>query len=139
MAAVRTNMPNYDYRCNDCRRRVRLFFTYAEYDDARPACPHCGSASLRRLIGRVSFARSEESRLDSLDPEGMMAGLDEDDPKSLGRFMRQMSQEAGDEDLGDDFHEVVDRLESGESPEAIERSMPELAESGGGFPDEPLD
>lgn len=68
--------------------------------------------------------------MDSLDPEGMMAGLDEDDPRSLGRFMKKMSSEMG-EDLGDDFNEVVDRLESGESPESIEQSMPELAGEGG--------
>ena len=36
-----------------------------------------------------------------------------------------MGNEMG-EDLGDDFNEVVDRLEAGEDPEAIEKSMPEL-------------
>ncbi len=61
----------------------------------------------------------------------MMAGLDEEDPRSLGRFMRNMSSEM-DEDLGDEFDEVVGRLESGESPESIEKSMPDLAESGSG-------
>jgi Flp pilus assembly protein TadB len=65
-----------------------------------------------------------------MDPDSMMAGLDEDDPRSLGKFMRKMSREMG-EDLGDDFGEVVDRLESGESPESIERSMPELADNSG--------
>jgi hypothetical protein len=41
-----------------------------------------------------------------------------------------MSQEMG-EDMGDEFNEVVGRLESGESPETIEESMPELAAGGG--------
>jgi hypothetical protein len=62
----------------------------------------------------------------------MMSGLDEEDPRSLGRFMRKMSQEMG-EDMGDEFNEVVGRLESGESPEAIEESMPELAGGGDDF------
>ena len=39
--------------------------------------------------------------------------------------MRKMSSELG-EDMGDEFNEVVGRLESGESPDAIEQSMPEL-------------
>ena len=30
------------------------------------------------------------------------------------------------EDMGDEFNEVVDRLEKGESPESIEQSMPDL-------------
>jgi hypothetical protein len=33
--------------------------------------------------------------------------------------------------LGDEFREVVDRLEAGEDPESIEQSMPELGAAGG--------
>jgi Flp pilus assembly protein TadB len=40
-----------------------------------------------------------------------------------------MSGEMG-EDLGAEFNEVVDRLEAGESPEEIEKSMPEMAGEG---------
>lgn len=54
-----------------------------------------------------------------------LAQLDDSDPKSLGRFMRKMSGELG-EPLGDDFNEVVDRLEKGQSPEKIEKEMPDL-------------
>lgn len=57
--------------------------------------------------------------------DSAMAGLDEDDPRSMGRFMRKMSREMG-EDLGDDFNEVVDRLEKGESPDSIEKSIPDM-------------
>jgi Flp pilus assembly protein TadB len=39
--------------------------------------------------------------------------------------MRQMSSEMG-EDLGDEFHEVVDRLEKGQAPEEIEKAIPNL-------------
>jgi hypothetical protein len=44
--------------------------------------------------------------------------------------MRKMSAEMG-EDLGPEFDEVVGRLESGEDPESIEQSMPELMGDGG--------
>ncbi len=124
-------MPTYNYICHDCRRVVRLFFTYAEYDTAVPVCPHCQSKKLRRKIGRVAVAKSEDARMDSMMDDSALAGLDENDPRSLGQFMRKMSQEMG-EDLGDEFNEVVDRLERGESPESIEQSMPELAEGMGG-------
>ncbi len=119
-------MPTYEFRCQECGQIVRRFYTYAEYDSAQPSCPHCKSTNLRRLISRVALAKSEESRLDSLDPESMIAGLDENDPKSMGRFMRKLSTEMG-EDMGDEFGEVVERLEKGESPESIENSMPELS------------
>lgn len=123
-------MPDYDFRCRDCGARVRLFFTYAEYDAASPRCTHCDSANLRRVINRVALAKSESSRLESLDDDSFLAGLDEEDPRSLGRAMRKMNQEMG-EDLGPEFNEVVERLESGQSPEDIERSMPELADGAG--------
>lgn len=122
-------MPYYEYRCNNCRRFVRLFYTYSEYDSASPTCPHCESTDLKRLISRVALAKSEDSRIDALDPDQMLSGIDEDDPRSLGRAMRRMSQEMG-EDLGDEFDEVVGRLEAGESPESIEESMPDLSDGG---------
>jgi len=39
--------------------------------------------------------------------------------------MRQMSEESG-EDMGEEFDEVVNRLESGQDPEKIERDLPDL-------------
>lgn len=123
-------MPYYDFRCHDCGRPLRLFYTYSEYDTAKPECYHCGSANVKRRIGRIALAKSEDARLDALADDSMLAGLDEEDPRSLGRFMRKMSGEMG-EDLGEEFDEVVGRLESGESPEEIEKSMPELADGGG--------
>jgi hypothetical protein len=77
---------------------------------------------------RVRIAKSEESRMDSMaDDFSGMEGL-EDDPKALGRMMRKMGREMG-EDLPPEFDDVVDRLESGQSPEEIESALPDL---GGG-------
>jgi hypothetical protein len=82
-------------------------------------------------------AKSEESRLNSLEDDSFLNGLDEEDPRALGRAMRRMNQEMG-EDLGPEFDEVVERLESGQSPEAIEKSMPELSEGPALGPDSDL-
>jgi putative FmdB family regulatory protein len=129
-------MPNYEYRCRSCTRRFEIFMTYSEYGTRKVICPHCASEDVQRKIGRIRFARSEESRLEGLADPSMLAGL-EDDPKALGRMMRQMSSEMGEE-IGPEFDEVVERLESGQSPEDIESAMPDLAEStgGGGFGDD---
>ncbi len=123
-------MPIYEYRCADCGRRTSIFIRSMN-DELNPVCRTCGSQNMRRLISRVAVVRSEESRLESLADPSNFAGLDEEDPRSLGRFMRKMSQEMG-EDLGPEFDEVVDRLESGQSPEEIEKEMPELGEDLGG-------
>jgi putative FmdB family regulatory protein len=128
-------MPIYEYRCHDCRRRVSVFFrSFSDVED-EPTCPRCGGQHLTRMISRVSLVRSEESRLDDLADPSMLDGLDEDDPKSIARWMRKMSAETG-EDMPAEFDEVVDRLESGQSPEEIEESMPDLGENlGGGMDD----
>ena len=118
-------MPYYDYHCQSCKRAVRLFISYADYDDAQPVCPYCESDELKRLVERVTVAKSEDSRLESMMDDPDLAGLDDEDPRALGRFMRKMSNEMG-EDMGEEFNEVVDRLEKGESPESIEESMPDL-------------
>ncbi|MCD6289818.1 MAG: zinc ribbon domain-containing protein [Anaerolineae bacterium] len=126
-------MPIYEYYCHDCGRRVSLLWrSFSEAERGTPICPRCGSRNLTRVVSRVSMVRSEESRLDDLADPSFLGDLDENDPRSIGRWMRKMSQELG-EDLGDEFNEVVERLEAGENPEEIEKSMPDLAGGEGDF------
>ena len=77
-----------------------------------PVCEHCGSRALTRLMSRFALVRSEESRLDGLGDPSSLGDLDENDPKSVARWMRKMGKELG-EDVGDDFDEMVDELEAG--------------------------
>ena len=119
-------MPIYEYLCHDCGRRVSILWrSFSEIGTTKPRCPRCGSENLTRLISRVAVVRSEESRLEDLADPSSLAGLDENDPKSIARWMRRMSHELG-EDLSPEFEEVVDRLEAGQSPEEIEEAMPDL-------------
>ena len=92
-------------------------------------CEHCGSKSLTRLLSRFAMTRSEESRLDSLADPSNLAGLDENDPKSMARWMRKMGQEMGEEMGGEDFEEMLDEMESGKNPED---SSDDLDSGGGG-------
>jgi len=97
-----------------------------------PRCPYCGSQDLRRLISRVAVVRSEEARLESLADMSTLSDLDENSPRTIGRWMRRMSAEMG-ETLSAELAEVADRLEAGQTPEEIESTMPEL-----GLPPEDL-
>jgi len=122
-------MPTYEYRCRDCRKRVSIYQTYDEYGSEPVSCPNCGGHDLKRLINRVRIAKSEESRLDDLSDPSAWGDIDENDPKSMAKMMRKMSREMG-EDVPPEFDEVVDRLESGQSPEEIEESLPDLGAGG---------
>jgi putative FmdB family regulatory protein len=124
-------MPIYEYHCSDCQRRVSLLWrSFSDAETREAACPRCGGKNLRRVVSKVAVVHSEESRMDSLADPDAMGGVDEEDPKSLARWMRKMSQETG-EDLGPEFDEVMGRLEAGENPESIEESMPGLSDAGG--------
>jgi len=121
-------MPIYDFFCLDCQNRFDIYLTYAEYGSKPVTCSLCGSSKVRRRIPRVRVAKSEESRLDSLAGDisnpAALAGL-ENDPQAMGRLMRKMGKEMGEE-LPPEFSDVVDRLEKGQSPEEIEKEMPDL-------------
>ncbi|HJO33584.1 MAG: hypothetical protein QF376_01680 [Anaerolineales bacterium] len=117
-------MPLYEYCCQGCKRRVAVRMTYSEFDHARPKCSHCQSDQLQRLISRVRVSRSEDSRIESLADPANFGDVDENDPRSVGKFMRRMGSEMG-EDMGPEFDEMVGRLEAGENPESIEADMPD--------------
>lgn len=128
-------MPTYEYRCLDCRKRFEVFLKFSEYGVKKVTCPHCGSENIQRRIGKVRVARSDESRLAGMADPSRLANIDED-PRALGKMMREMSHEVG-EDMGGEFDEVVSRLESGQNPDDIERELPDLgAGMGGGMGDE---
>lgn len=118
-------MPYYDYRCKNCHKCFSIFLSYEEYGVKPVRCTFCKSNEVVRMINRVRFTRSLDSRLDSMSYDEDLEGL-ENDPKALGRVMREMSRETG-ENLGAEFDEVVNRLEKGEDPDQIASSIPDLS------------
>jgi putative FmdB family regulatory protein len=126
-------MPIYEYRCPDCARRVSVVLSYNDYGKIQPACPECGGKRLERILSRTRIAHSEESRLETLSDPSAWGDVDEQDPRSMAKMMRRMGSELGEE-MGPEFNETVDRLEAGEDPEQIEKSMPGIgggADTGG--------
>jgi putative FmdB family regulatory protein len=116
-------MPRYDYRCKTCRHTFTIAYPgYEDVDQIIAVCPKCASIDLSRLITRVAFSIGDEARIESLADPSRLSGLDEDDPRAMARLMREMANKVGQE-AGPEFHEAVDRLESGESMDSIEKSL----------------
>ncbi len=119
-------MPIYEYRCRRCHRRVAILLrSFSDVETVRPQCTHCGHDELDRLVSRVAVVKSEDARLDALADNMDFGDLDENDPRSIARWMKKMSSEVG-EDMGDEFDEAIDRMEAGQSLEEIEEAMPDL-------------
>jgi putative FmdB family regulatory protein len=117
-------MPIYEYRCADCRKKTTVV-TLSVSATVDPVCSYCGGRNMAKLISRVAIRKSEESRLESLADPSSLTGLDEDDPKSVARWMKKMGKEMGEE-AGEDFDEEVDKaMEEAENDKA--------SGEGGGF------
>jgi len=136
-------MPIYEFYCPDCHT-VFSFFSATVDTAARPACPKCGRPDLGRRPSRfatLSAGRAEEGEADADDP---FAGVDEarmerameelgaefegmgddaePDPRQMSRLLRRFSEVTGLE-AGPKLREMLDRLERGEDPEALEAEM----------------
>ena len=104
-------MPLYEYRCLDCKKRGTVL-VLSLANQAPAACSHCASARVERILSRFASPKSEEARLESLADPRNLAGLDENDPQSMARFMKTMGDGLG-EDLGDDLSEAMESDETG--------------------------
>jgi putative FmdB family regulatory protein len=124
-------MPIYEYRCCACGKKS-IFVTLSAKSDFAPKCQKCGSSNVVKLISRFAVSRSEESRLESLADPSKLAGVDENDPKSLARWMKRMGKEMGEE-MGEDIDQSVE-----EAMEEAEKAGEEEGEGGGGGGDEEL-
>jgi putative FmdB family regulatory protein len=105
-------MPIYEYRCEECKRKTSVL-TLRVSEKVDPRCEHCGGRRLRRLMSRFATLKSEDARLEALADPTNLGGLDENDPKSMARWMRKMGKELGEDVAGDDFGEMVDEMEAG--------------------------
>lgn len=116
-------MPIYEFECRKCKRKFgALVLSRGRLGEVR--CKSCGSPELERLWSRFSSPKSEEARMESLADPSSLAGLDENDPKSVTRLMKKMGREMG-EDLGDDFDQAVEEeMAGGEGAEGTGGSGP---------------
>ena len=91
-------MPIYEYQCSACKA-VSSFLILNRQEPFTPTCKRCGGQELTRLLSRVNVRLSEETRLERLADPSRLGGLDENDPKGMARFMKEMAAATG-EDLG---------------------------------------
>ena len=157
-------MPIYEYLCVPCNR-VFSFLVRNPAAKKEPHCPKCGAAKLRKRFSRFAVAggrpKSRDAsaakaggpgpdgaggRSDPLDDPrvehemmqlmSQAEGIDDKDPRQLGRLMRRMSEISG-ERLDGEMEETVRRLESGEDPEKLDEELGGDGMDSGGAPGAP--
>lgn len=161
-------MPIYEYRCEKCGRVSSfLVRNIAAHQTPKcPHCGagamRRAVSRFAALRGSARSSASEsEAETDSSPPadtgldenetgegnrpepdldemESLLEGVDENDPRSMGRAMRRLAEQTG-EPLDEEMEEVVRRLEEGEDPEKIEEKMGGAGETEAGGGDELYD
>ncbi|RLA86418.1 MAG: zinc ribbon domain-containing protein [Deltaproteobacteria bacterium] len=106
-------MPIYEYLCKDCGRVSAHLVLKPE--GFTPACKHCGGRNLKRIISRVAFLRSEESRLERLTDPSRWGDI-EGDPRAFRRWMKEVGTELGEDMGSDEIDQMVEEALKEESP-----------------------
>ena len=109
-------MPIYEYRCRKCGKRFSVL-TLRVSETPKPECTKCGGTSADRLMSRFAMPKSDDARADAMSDPSNLSGLDENDPKSVARWMRKMGKEMGDDLGGEDFDQMMDEIEDGDGGE----------------------
>lgn len=94
-------MPIYEYRCNRCNRKSSHFFrSFSAVGGA--TCPRCQSGDMKRLMSTFQVHTPWYSGLNIPSSESL-GDFDEDDPKSMARWVTGMRR-----DMGNSFGREVD-------------------------------
>lgn len=115
-------MPIYEYRCEECSKHNTYLILQGH--SSTLFCKHCKGQQLERIMSRFAAPKSEEARMEALADPSNFGDIDENDPKSMARFMKKMGQEMG-EDIEEDLDEAMESMsESGQGEDNI--SLPEM-------------
>ncbi len=122
-------MPIYEYRCRQCGKKSEII-TFRISEEVSAACRHCRSDQMDRVPSRVRVRLSEETRMERLADPSRLGGLDENDPKSMIRWMKKMGHEMGEDFEGEDMDAMIE--------EAMEEETRGKAGESAGLPDDNL-
>jgi len=100
-------MPIYEYLCRECGRRNTLLVMKREGQPA-PACRHCRSEDLQRLLSGFAVHRTEADRLRGLDPSRTPDDSFYRDDRNIGLRAKKRMQELG-VSLGDSLDEKIEK------------------------------
>lgn len=101
------NMPVYEYKCNQCSKRFAKLIGMTA-DSSEPVCPQCASTDVHKLISKFTRGRGEDEVLESFEDAASTADMN--DPKAMGKIMREMGRTLAEDGEGD-IDEMIDEAE----------------------------
>ena len=111
-------MPIYEFVCDDCAKLTSVFVRSVT-SEVSPRCDHCGGASLKRAVSRVSIGRTESQIMEQYGMPEPGQGVDAyKDPRQIGRWVEKRFDEMGME-LPSEARTMIDAAREGEFPEPV--------------------
>jgi hypothetical protein len=134
-------MPIYEFYCPDNNRIYQFYARTLAQGSVVPRCPDNPRFRMRKVLsafavgggggkgegdapGDSGAGAPDDARMEAAmgAMEREFSGVDENDPKSMGRMMRRMAEITG-ERLDGDMEEVVRKLEEGADPDSLEEQL----------------
>ena len=145
-------MPIYEFYCPDNHKIYQFYAKTLAQGKVIPRCPDGPGLRMEKVFSPFAVtgtakaaggegegtapsgggAGPDESRMEAAMAamEGEMAGMDENDPRAMGRMMRRMAELSG-EKIDGEMEEVVRKLEEGADPESLEEQLGGAADEEG--------
>jgi hypothetical protein len=138
-------MPIYEFYCSQNHKIYQFYAKTLAQGQTVPKCPDNPAFSLVKLVSKFAVTTSgksgklkaegaesagggpdaaEDPRMEAAfgAMEREFSGVDENDPRAMGRMMRRMAELTG-EKMDGGMEEVVRKLEEGADPESLEEQM----------------
>lgn len=141
-------MPIYEYYCPDNHTIYQFFAKTLAQGRTIPACPDNPKFRMQKAVsafavtGAAKAPADDAPSRDTSDPaedarmeaamgamEQEFSGIDESDPRAMGRMMRRMAELTG-EKIDGEMEEVVRKLEEGADPDSLEEQLGSSDEPG---------
>lgn len=146
-------MPIYEFYCPQNHKIYQFYARTLAQGRVAPPCPDDPSYEMRRIVSAFSVAAGagrgeagagaaaetpggpDEGRMEAAlgAMEREFAGVDENDPRAMGRMMRRMAEITG-EPMDGKMEEVVRRLEEGADPDSLDEGLAGADDEAGAEP-----
>jgi hypothetical protein len=136
-------MPIYEYYCPDNHTVYQFYAKTLAQGRTVPKCPDDPRFKMRKLVSAFAVTKGggsdteppaavpgdgsgDDARMEAVmaSMEKEFSGVDENDPKAMGRMMRRMAELSG-EKIDGEMEEVVRKLEEGADPDSLEERLGE--------------
>jgi len=106
-------MPVYEYRCNDCHRKISLYVRNLS-DTPQPVCTKCNSQNLTRLFSTFARIKTDKDVYeDILNDNDLTKGMMANDPRAMLEWSRRL--EGTESEKTPEYEEMIQKMERGES------------------------